>query len=271
MYAGIFVLAVAVVVLVVWVSRISAALADFKQAFVIAQSKFEELDRKLSTPISRPSMVNIVTAPSNASATLSPDATGPIDLPEGFIDSSGEIDFDDIADYIAAADFDDTADFVELDSGSSDALSEAMMPIVDAQSIRQQEQMRRISRARERQAKLRQKHIEQKEAELKRKQEIARQRDEHVRKFQEQQDVLRQRAEQELAAQEAEEERLNKLRARASWSSNGTAAPRQRQRTSARLEERRQAQLRKQAEEIMQSHLGNAGETNHFDSQVDTR
>lgn len=208
MYAGIFVLAVALIVLVLWVSRLSSKLVALKQALMIEQRKWEEL----------------------------------------------ELQFDV---GLAEAALEGTAD---QDAGATGDL----MLTSDAQSLRQQEQMRRIVQARERQAKLKQKHSEEKAAEQRRKQELARKREEQVRKFQKQQEALRRRIEQEQAEQAAEEERLNKLRTRASWADSyaGTGASKPRQRV--RLEERRQAQLRKQAEEILQkTSLGNARGTDY--------
>lgn len=254
MYAGIFVLAVALIALVLWVSRISSKYVALKQAFMIEQRRLEELELQLGIDVShKPALTGVeYEAPpvsegpkkrKSASGSDSKTITlqrgkrhDAVEPPDG--GATGEIEFVDA--------------YIEDASDPDAEAVQSMMQITDAQSLRQQEQMRRVSRARERQAKLKQKHSEEKAAEQRRKQEIARRRDEQVRQFQKQQEALRQRIAQEQAEQAAEEERLNKLRTRASWAESyaGTGSSRPRQRV--RLEERRQAQLRKQAEEILQ-------------------
>lgn len=243
MYAGIFVLAIALIVLVVWVSSVSSKMAALKQALMIEQRKIEELEQQLGIDNVRSGAVGRMHA-------------GSVDRSSGFEAASnastGEIGLD--AEYIADS-------------------AEGAIVLSDAQAARQQEQIQRISRARERQAMLKKKHSDEISAELRRKREIARQREEQVRSFQRQQEELRRRMVQERAEMEAEEERLNKLRTRASWSgssSSTSARPRTRV-SSARLEERRQAQLRRKAEEIVRTRLGNAGETNNFGNSVDFR
>lgn len=196
MYIGIFVLACALIVLVLWVAKISSKMTALKQAVMIEQRKLEELAHKMGA-----------------------DGVYPAPNPE----------------------------------------SNPALAMTDYRQMKPK------------------KHGDEVSAELRRQRELAREREEQLRSFQKQQEALRQRMALEQAQQEAEEERLNKLRIRASWSestaaSRPAAAPRPHQRMStARLEERRQAQLRRQAEEIIQTHLGNAGETNHFDNPADLR